>query len=158
MSAGRKRLLLILLGAAALLWIAGVASIPVVDALDPKIKIDNVILNGIPFIFIFIGIIVAFIDVIILVATRLNNNVSDNVYRAIERASIAGIVLGIVGMFQPFAVQLYTLGFILLLVSTLVFIFWSHIIPRIKIDRAKLPHEGLGSVSISELEKRDVQG
>jgi hypothetical protein len=113
------------------LWIAGIAAVPFVEGLDPKTRADNVILNGIPFILIFIGIIVAFIDFIIFLATRLNNNISDRVYRPIERVLIAGIVLGIIGMFQPFTVVLYTIGFIVLLVCLLGYIVWSHIIPRL---------------------------
>jgi hypothetical protein len=88
----------------------------------------------------------------------LNNNISENVYRPVERLLIAGIVLGVIGMFQPFAVILYTIGFIVLLVSTLSFIFWSHIVPRVHVDRAAHPHDGLGSVSIGEIERHDIQG
>lgn len=158
MSAGRKKLLLILLGVAVLLWIVGAALIPVIDSVDPITKADNVILNGIPFILIFIGVIVAFIDFIILMATRLNNKISEKTYTPIERVLIGGIVFGVIGMFQPFTVVLYTLGFIVLLISTLSYIAWSHVVPRIVIDRANRAHDGLGSVSISEMEQHKVQG
>ena len=158
MSAGRKKLLFILLGVAVLFWIVGIALIPVVNSVDAKTKADNVILNGIPFILIFIGVILAFIDFIIWMATRLNNKISEKTYRPIERVLIAGIVLGVIGMFQPFTVVLYTLGFVVLLVSTLSYIAWSHVTPRIAIDRASHPHGGLGSVSIGEIEKHDIQG
>lgn len=131
MSASRKRLLIILLAVAIGLWIVGFALMPVIEGLDTETKVDNTIVNGIPFILIFIGIIVAFIDAIILAATRLNNNISESVYKPVERALMAGIVLGVIGMFQPFTVVLYTWGFILLLVSTLGYIFWSHILPRV---------------------------
>lgn len=130
MSSSRKRLLFILLAVAIGLWIVGFALMPVIEGLDTETKVDNTIVNGIPFILIFIGIIVAFIDAIILAATRLNNNISESVYKPVERALMAGIVLGVIGMFQPFTVVLYTWGFILLLVSTLGYIFWSHILPR----------------------------
>jgi hypothetical protein len=158
MSAGRKRLLVILLAVAVLLWIVGAAVSPVVDGLDPRVKADNVILNAIPFLLTFVGIIVAFIAFIIFVATRLNNNISERVYRPIERLLIVGILVGVVGMFQPFTVVLYTIGFILLLVSTLGYIFWSHIVPHVPPERARQRDDGLGSVSVSEFEKRDVRG
>lgn len=158
MSAGRKKLLLILLGVTILLWALGAALIPVVDSVDPKTKADNVILNGIPFILLFIGIIVAFIDSIIFAATKWNNKISHRTYSIIERSLIGGIVFGVVGMFQPFTIYWYTLGFIVLLLSTLGYIFWSHIIPRLPIELAAHPHEGLGSVSIGEIEKHQVQG
>jgi hypothetical protein len=158
MSARRKRLLLILLAVAVLLWVAGIAAIPLVEQLDPQTRADNVILNGIPFILIFIGIIIAFIDFIIFLATRLNNNISVKVYRPVELVLIAGIILGIVGMFQPFTVVLYTIGFIGLLVCLLGYIVWSHIVPRVPIDRAKHHGDGLGAVSIAEVEHHQVEG
>lgn len=158
MSSGRKRLLIILLAVAIALWIAGIVTGPVVAGMDPKTLTDNTILNGIPFILIVIGIIVAFIDFIILMATLLNNKVSENVYRPVERFLIAGIVLGVIGMFQPFTVILYTIGFIVLLISTFGFIFWSHIVPRAPIDRATHSHEGLGTVSIAQVEQKKVKG
>jgi hypothetical protein len=52
------------------------------------------------------------------------------VHRPIERALIIGIIVGIVGLFQPIAFVFYTVSFIILFISTLGFIFWSHIIPR----------------------------
>jgi len=134
MSAGRKRLLLILLGVAILFLVLGLAAIPYVQSLDAKTRSDNIIISGIPFILIFIGIIIAFIDSIIFTATRLNNKIEQRVHRPIELACIIGIFAGIIGMFQPFLVQLYTLGFIVLLISTLGFIFWSHIVPRVPAD------------------------
>ncbi len=154
----RKRLLLILLSIAILLIVLGIALTPVVNGIDPKIRADNVILNGIPFILIAIGVIILFIDFIIWLASKLNNNIPEKTYRPIERALIVGIALGVIGMFQPFTVVLYTLGFIVLLVSTLGFIVWSHVVPRITLDRATRTHDGLGSVSISEIEQREVQG
>ena len=48
----------------------------------------------------------------------------------IERILIAGILLGIAGMFQPWAIELYTWGFHLLVFATLSFIIVSHITPR----------------------------
>jgi hypothetical protein len=130
MSAGRKKLLFILLAIAVVLWVAGIAAIPIVEGLDPKTKTDNIILNGIPFILIFIGIIIAFIDFTILMATLWNNKISEDVHRPIERALIIGIVVGIVGLFQPIAFLVYTAGFPILFLSTIGFIFWSHIVPR----------------------------
>jgi hypothetical protein len=43
---------------------------------------------------------------------------------------IAGILLGIFGMFQPWLMVLYKIGFMTLLISTLGFIWWSHIRPK----------------------------
>jgi len=43
---------------------------------------------------------------------------------------MAGIVLGILGIFQPWVFALYGPSFVVLLVSTLFFILWSHVQPK----------------------------
>jgi hypothetical protein len=48
------------------------------------------------------------------------------IHRNIERTTIALIVLGVLGMFQPLNIDLYTWGFNFLLVGTLAFIVISH--------------------------------
>ena len=50
-------------------------------------------------------------------------------HQRIERAVIAIMLLGIVGMFQPLHIAFYTYGFVLVLVGTLSFIAISHITP-----------------------------
>jgi hypothetical protein len=89
----------------------------------------SVLLGAIPFVLIFASIILAFITFIVVVAQMLNNRVSPRAYRITERIIIAGIVLGILGMFQSWVFAFYTYGFILLLISTLCFIVWSHVAP-----------------------------
>ena len=95
-----------------------------------KQRAANVLLEALPFILIFVAIILTFITLIMLTASMLNNNISQQTYRMIERVIIAGIVGGVVGMFQPWWFLAYKYGFIVLLVSTLAFILWSHILPR----------------------------
>ena len=48
----------------------------------------------------------------------------------IERILVVLILLGIAGMFQPWAIELYTWGFHLLFFATLAFIVIAHITPR----------------------------
>lgn len=91
---------------------------------------DNVLLSALPFILIFVAIILAFITLIVIIARLLSNNISPRIYRIVERILIAGIVLGVLGMFQPWAFLAYKYGFLLLLFSTLSFIVWSHVVPR----------------------------
>ena len=45
----------------------------------------------------------------------------------IEQLVVAGMVLGTIGMFQPWVLELYHYGFLLLGLSTLAFIVISHI-------------------------------
>ena len=55
---------------------------------------------------------------------------SRKVYGRVERTIIAMIMLGMLGMFQPLAIELFRYGFLLLLVSTLLFIVVSHLAPK----------------------------
>jgi uncharacterized protein YneF (UPF0154 family) len=91
---------------------------------------DNVFINAVPFVLIFAAIILGFIAIIYVVASMLDNNISQRAHRIVEQILIAGIILGVVGMFQPWVFEGYKYGFILLLISTLSFILWSHITPK----------------------------
>jgi H+/Cl- antiporter ClcA len=117
--------------ASAICIVLGIIAEPLIksNATEEQL-IDNVLLNAIPFILIFVGIIVAFIGVIIVIAFALNEKISRRIYRIIERVIIVGIVLGILGMFQPWIFEFYRAGFILLLISTIAFIVWSHVSPK----------------------------
>lgn len=117
--------------AAGILLVLGLIAIPLVQQLATQEQLArNVLLSGIPFILIFIAIILAYISVIWLVASVLNDQIDPRLQRNIERVIIAGILIGIVGMFQAWAMGLYTWGFVLLLLSTLSYILWSHVRPR----------------------------
>ncbi len=52
------------------------------------------------------------------------------IHRIIERLAIGLIALGIIGMFQAAQIDLYTWGFHILLVGTLLFIVISHVPAR----------------------------
>lgn len=112
-------------------FVLGLIASPVIMRLTTEEeRATNVLLSAIPFILIFIAILLAFISLIVMSASVLNNNISLRLYRAIEGVLIAGIVLGVIGMFQPWMLILYKIGFLVLLVSTLGFIWWSHIRPQ----------------------------
>ena len=144
----RPRVPVGLLIAVVALLILGVIAGPIIRSVaTPEQLTNNVLLGAIPFILIFVAIILAFISLIALVASVLSHNIPGSAYRPIERILIGGIVVGVIGMFQPWLLILYKIGFIVLLVSTLGFILWSHIVPR-GIRR----REELGSVSIGKLE------
>jgi hypothetical protein len=111
--------------------VLGLIAGPLINALTTeKQRATNVLLSAIPFILIFISILLAFISLISMSASVLNDNISPRIYRIIETILIAGIVLGIIGMFQPWLMIFYTYGFIVLLVSILGFIWWGHIKPK----------------------------
>jgi hypothetical protein len=104
----------------------------------------NVFLSAIPFILIFAAIILTFITLIILASNLLSNRIPERIYKPIERVIIAGIVLGIFGMFQPWSFALYRIGFFMVLISTLCFILWSHIKPKSEAveEQEQLPAAG----------------
>jgi hypothetical protein len=112
----------------------------------------NVLLSAIPFILVFVAIILVFMTIVWLAAGRFSGRITERVYRPIETVIIAGIVLGIISMFQPWLFALYKYGFLLLLVSTLAFILWSHVRPR------GAPRVELGSVSVAEIEAKEIEG
>ena len=90
----------------------------------------NVLLSAIPFILIFVAIILAYITLIVLVSNALSGKIPVRIHKPIESLAIAGILLGIFGMFQPWVFRLYQLGFYLLLFSLFFFILWSHVQPK----------------------------
>jgi hypothetical protein len=55
---------------------------------------------------------------------------SRKIYARVERTIIALMMLGMLGMFQPLAVDLFRYGFLLLLLSTILFIIISHLSPK----------------------------
>jgi hypothetical protein len=139
--------------AAVITLVVGLVAGPIIDSLATEEQLGrNVLLSAIPFVFIFVAIILTFITIIWLVATALNNQIPERTYRVIEAIIIAGIVLGIIGMFQPWIFSAYRFGFLLLLFSTLAFILWSHVVPR----GARKDH--VGSVSVTEFEQESSGG
>ncbi len=120
-----------LLVVAAVLLILGIVAGPVIGSLaTPQQLGENVLLNAIPFILMFVAILLVFISLIVVVARLLNGRIPASIHQPVELALIAGIVLGVVGLFQPWTYVLYGIGFHVLLVSVLGFILWSHIVPK----------------------------
>ena len=77
----------------------------------------------------FLVILGLYIVLIRRVSKRLSDNISGARFGRIERILILGIVVGVIAMFQPWLFKAYTVGFIVLLLSTLGFILWSHVLP-----------------------------
>jgi hypothetical protein len=92
-------------------------------------KQDEVLIKAIPFVTVFVSIVLAFACVIVMVAIRFGGQVPPRTYRPVEMIIIAGILLGVVGLFQGWKLFAYEYGFLLLLVSVLAFMVWSHMTP-----------------------------
>jgi hypothetical protein len=111
--------------------ILGLVASPVIKALTTeKQRATNVLLSALPFILIFVAILLTFIALINMSSSLLNDNIPSRIHSAVEKLLIAGIVLGVVGMFQPWLMIFYKTGFMVLLVSTLGFIWWGHVKPK----------------------------
>jgi|YNPBryBLVA2012_1023415.scaffolds.fasta_scaffold00397_7 hypothetical protein len=102
-------------------------------------------LQAVLFIVGFLAILLAYIFFIAFLARRLRGKIPHRVHATVEMIIIAGILLGVVGIFQPWLQAGYTYGFTLLLYSTLSFIVWSHIPPQ------PAPHK---SAAVTETERR----
>ena len=101
---------------------------PVINALATREAVtSNVLLIAIPFLFIFVAIILGYMSVIVIVGKILANRVPEGIHKVIEYVFMAGIILGIIGMFQPWVFALFKISFLVLLASTLGFILWSHV-------------------------------
>lgn len=98
-------------------------------------RIDNVIIIAVPFICYFVAILLVYIFLINLFSQILNHKISPKIYKPLNFIIIGGIIGGILLMLQPFTIVLFRISFMVVLVSLLLFIFWSHIIP------AALPEE-----------------
>ncbi len=90
---------------------------------------NEVLIKAIPFVAVFVSIVVAFACVIVVVAIWLGGRVPARSYRPIEAIIIAGILLGVLGLFQGWKLFAYEHGFLLLLASVLSFLIWSHFEP-----------------------------
>lgn len=100
---------------------------------------EEVLVKAIPFVGVFVSILLAFICLIAVMAVILNRKVPPRTYSPIEYIIIAGILLGVVGLFQGWKLFVYENGFLLLLIAVLSLILWSHIIPMPAGEAKKLP-------------------
>lgn len=137
-----------------ILLVVGLLIGPVIQANATEEQLaQNVLLSAIPFILVFVAILIFFISVIWLVASALNHNIPRRIYRPIEMGAIAGILLSVAGLFQPWSFFVYRYSFLALLAFTLFFILWSHVVPQ-----GRQRQGNTGGVSVVEFEYGDVQG
>jgi protein-S-isoprenylcysteine O-methyltransferase Ste14 len=78
----------------------------------------------------FVIILLLFVRLIQLAEKRWSGKIERRRQSRIEVVIIAGIILGIAMMFQPWTVALFEPGFLLLLFSALAFTLWSHVLPK----------------------------
>jgi hypothetical protein len=115
-------------GSAIVAFIIAVVFPAISNALLSEAARRAVLVNAIPFFAAFVGILLLFILLIFIVALRYNGKIPSRTYKGVEYVIMAGILFGVVCLFQPFSFVPYRYGFLLLLGSTLSFILWSHIV------------------------------
>jgi hypothetical protein len=117
-----------LLISAAVLFGLSFAARPVLNALVPDLQASsNVLLIALPFLLVFVPIILLFMSFIVFVSKVLEHRIPEAAYKIVEYVFIAGIVFGILGMFQPWTFLLFKPGFFVLFGSLLGFMVWSHV-------------------------------
>jgi F0F1-type ATP synthase membrane subunit a len=122
----------LLIAAAALLALSPAAR-PALRALFGAERAGtDILLVAIPFLMVFVPIILGFMALIVFVSKLLEGRVPERVYTAIEYVFVAGIALGIFGMFQPWLFPLFRVGFLILFASLLGFMIWSHVLVKRK--------------------------
>ena len=106
-----------------------------IEQLSPEQQ-KEVLVKAIPFVAIFVAVLLTYICLIVILAIVLHARVPHRTYYPAEWLIISGIAFGVVGLFQPWWLGAFEYGFGLLLVSLLAFIAWSHISPRSAGDTA----------------------
>jgi len=77
-----------------------------------------------------VAILSGYICFIAFVSRLLSGRISERVFGLLEKLLIAGILLGIAGMFQPWVPVFYPLGFIFLFAATWIFTLWGYVVPK----------------------------
>jgi hypothetical protein len=79
----------------------------------------------------FLAILMGFIFFgVVFVSRELSGKVPYRVFDLVEKIIMAGMLLGVAGMFQPWVQDLYRIGFYVLFISFLAFNVWSHVTPK----------------------------
>lgn len=82
------------------------------------------------FVTVFFIVVFAFISIGVNFTGRvLRQRIPLRFYRIVEYTMMAGIIGGVLCVFQPWSVDVYRTGWLVLLVAFFFFIVWTHITP-----------------------------
>jgi hypothetical protein len=115
---------------AAIIFVFGLIFSPLRDAIFSEDQAQEVLLQAIPYVAIFITVLLLFIIFVAFVAIRLHKRVTHRTHQTIELTLVGGILIGLVSMLQSINIVGYQHGFLLLLFCLLSFILWTHVTPR----------------------------
>ena len=77
-----------------------------------------------------VAILSGYICFIAFISRLLSGRISERVFGLLEKLLVAGILLGIAGMFQTWVPVFYPLGFIFLFAATWIFTLWGYVVPK----------------------------
>jgi hypothetical protein len=77
-----------------------------------------------------VAILSGYICFIAFMSRLLSGRVSERLFGILEKLLIAGILLGIAGMFQPWIPVFYPAGFVVLFAATWIFTLWGYVVPK----------------------------
>lgn len=77
-----------------------------------------------------VAILSGYICFISFISRLLSGRISERLFGILEKLLIAGILLGIAGMFQPWVPVFYPAGFIVLFAATWIFTLWGYVVPK----------------------------
>src|SRR5690606_30291897 len=102
-------------GIAILLFLFACGFANVAPSLVSEQVLNGVLFHAIPFFAAFVGILLLFILLIVLVALRFNGKIPGRTYKGMEYVIIGGIIFGVICLFNPWSLVPYRYGFLLLL-------------------------------------------
>jgi hypothetical protein len=117
---------------AAVLLVVGLVLNSLMSSFSEEVLRDNLMIMAVPFLAIFIAILLLYIGLIVTLSRAFSGHIPARIYRVLFTVAVVGIVLGVIMMFQPWALAVYRVGFSILLFSLLSFMVISHISPRQK--------------------------
>ncbi len=83
------------------------------------------------------------------VAANVNGKIPRNIHSKVELVIIFFLVVGILSMFQPISIEIYGVGFNVLMFALLAFIVWNHLVP-------KMPSEEMEEAEAAKEVRRNV--
>jgi len=84
---------------------------------------------------LFVAAILEFAFIIALTARTVSGRISYRAFMVGVLTIIAGILIGVVLMFQPISPKPFNLGFDFVLIALLAFNIWSHITPQPRVQQ-----------------------
>ncbi|MBK8020121.1 MAG: hypothetical protein IPK19_01540 [Chloroflexi bacterium] len=117
-------------GSALIALIVGLIFPSIRDSVFDESARGAVLLQAVPFVAFFIAVLLIYALLIVIIARTYNGRIPNRAHTPILSVLTAGILFGVVFLFQPAHIVFYRYGFPLLLISTLAFILWSHVVPK----------------------------